>query len=260
MLIFSSETACLERAFIDPVKQLSSFQFVTGNWFLCWSYTILSFFQRLSLLTSMTIILSPDFLQAGDLSHHGFWQRLFFRLLSGFFGERETLQVFSLPEIGFQDTIYGTSCMQRWQEKTFCLEFQLQTIVNHYLHFPRSIHSQPEWYKKLLKLIASMLLYQSSSHPRVHFWFDIAACLMFQGRCAISHVPGGHMISDLGLRNQSLHSPVHWVAQSPCTNGQPWFARGCNRYEPPKLGWGPVLYFSTIFIFFSGSLHLPGGV
>lgn len=39
MLIFSSETASLERAFTDPVKQLSSFQFVTGNTGSCVGHT-----------------------------------------------------------------------------------------------------------------------------------------------------------------------------------------------------------------------------
>lgn len=89
----------------------------------------------------------------------------------------------------------------------------------------------------------------------VHFWLNIAECFMFQRSYANNLAPERCMISLLGLRSQSLHSPVHGVAQFL----HKWTAETCtrasNKKKSPGLGETYVLHLGTALYFLSVSLQ-----
>lgn len=98
-----------------------------------------------------------------------------------------------------------------------------------------------------------------SPHSCVHFWLNIAECFMFQGSYANNLALERCMTYLLGLRSQSLHSPVHGVAQSL----HEWTAETCTRAsnkKSPGLGETYVLYLGTALDFLSGSLQQASGV
>lgn len=110
-------------------------------------------------------------------------------------------------------------------EETFCLELKLHSNHCQQLLMFSEVHSfmVQKTFETNLKHNARSGLFPPSC---VHFWLDIAECFMFQGRYANSLAPGRHTTFLLGLRNQSLHSPVRGVAHSPCVNGQLRLAPG----------------------------------
>lgn len=150
-------------------------------------------------------------------------------------------------------------CMQRWQEETSCLELKLHSSLSQKLYTFSQVQSfmvQKTFETNLEYGARSVLL--PPSH--VHFWLDIAKCLMFKGRHAKSLAPGWPMTSLLGLGNQSLQCPcMEWYTVSTEQTGETC-TRGSNQNKPPRQGGAHVLCLWRDLDLLSGSLPLPRGV
>lgn len=90
----------------------------------------------------------------------------------------------------------------------------------------------------------------------VHFWLDIAECLMCKEKHAKTLLQDDSRLLSFGLETSPC-SPCTWNGTRSLQKGQ---VRGGNRNKSPRLGGTHVLCLGRALDLLSGSLHLPSGV